>query len=197
MWICIDGSTMMKLINITGRKAVVDDAYRYKMPEVICSTEGSGNGIKTAFINYKIISDHLQRPADELCKFMEYNLHTQAEETYDRLLINGSFSRDQLQACVHDYIEIFVLCKRCRLPEIVYRYKKKDLMYKCRSCGHRDIIIDKLSKFIVKHHCKTPRDKKKIKKADKQEEDDDDDVVWFTDLSEEAVAKRALENPFA
>lgn len=190
----------MSLINICGLTKVIDCEYRYKMPAVICGTESSGNGIKTAIINYKSIGDHLHRSPEELVKFMEYNLHTKSKCTYDRLLLNGNFTKEHLQSCIYEYIETFVLCKVCRLPETVYRYKKKDLMYKCMSCGHRDFILDKLSKFIIKHQPKKEKKDKK-KNAKKKESEDknetaEEDIIWFTDLSAESVAQRASENPF-
>lgn len=188
------------MINIQGKIAVVDDAYRYKMSEVKCNTESSGNGIKTAFTNYKDISMQLERSPEELHKFIDYNLHTRSEIMYDRLLINGCFNKKQLQSCIYTYIETFVLCDVCRLPEIVYRYKKNDLLYKCRSCGHRDIIFDKLSKYIIKQHKKIKKthhkkDKISIEQNTNDEIVDDSEIIWFSDLSEEAIAQRASENP--
>ncbi len=190
----------MAMINISGKHLVEDANYRYQMPAVVCRTEGSGNGIKTSILNCKDIALHLQRPVFELCKFIEYNMHTHAKEECDRLVINGHFVSGQIQEVISGYIDKFVLCRICRLPEVVYRYKKKDLNTKCLSCGHRDIILDKLSKVIVRIHKDTKKDKpKKDKQKSKPKTvikhvDTDDDVVWFTDLSDEAVAARAKEN---
>ena len=151
----------MALINISGRSAIEDPEYRYKMPQPICKIEGRGNGIKTAILNCATIARALQRSVDEIRKFIGYGLCTQThnESANNRITINGEFTQREIQSQIFEFIERFVLCGDCGLPETVYRFSKHHLKYKCRSCGHRSPIDHKLTKFIIRmhHESKTTR----------------------------------------
>jgi translation initiation factor 5 len=148
----------MALINISGLAAIdnnnIDPEYRYKMPQPVCKIEGRGNGIKTAILNLADIARALQRSVDEIRKFIGYGLCTQThnEAANNRITISGEFRQSDIQLQIFKFIERFVLCRECGLPETVYRFGKHHLSYKCRSCGYRDTIEHKLTKFIIKTH---------------------------------------------
>jgi len=186
----------MALINISGKDPIIDINYRYKMPPLLCKVEGRGNGIKTVILNCLDIAKSLHRSVDEIRKFIGYNLCTQTRGKDNNVIVNGEFTRQDLQSQIFEYIDIFVLCECCRLPETIYRLGKNHVYHKCASCGHKSKIEHRLNKFIIKeyaiNHVHKPKQKKIIATTiDNSEEN----IIWYTDLSEEAVAKRKTECP--
>lgn len=171
------------MINIAGLTPVEDPSYRYKMPRLIPKVEGRGNGIKTVIVNVADIATSLNRDASEITKFFGCELGAQttmlAED--DRYIVNGAHSPQDLQNLMHKYIELFVLCKNCHLPETHYKVKGDTISQKCVACGSKDLcdMTHKLATFILKQHKKSKSDKdtkdKKDKKKDKKDKTRDDE----------------------
>lgn len=44
-------------------------------------------------------------------------LQTRYNEEDERAIVNGAHTNATLQQLVHKYVELFVLCPNCRLPE--------------------------------------------------------------------------------
>jgi len=110
---------MATIMNIRGTTAVDDPEYRYKMPCITAKVEGRGNGIKTAIPNMTQLASSLHRDPGEVTKFFGTELGAQTTwvaET-ERAIINGSHTQQDLQTNLFKYIEKFVLCPNCRLPE--------------------------------------------------------------------------------
>jgi translation initiation factor 5 len=177
-----------QVINISGANPVDDPEYRYKMPAVFGKIEGSGNGIKTAIPNITDVGFSLHRAPGEVNKFFGCELGTQttySEET-DRAIINGAHTDDALQNLIHRYIELFVLCPQCRLPETEYKIKNDCIFHRCAACGCKDMVDmnhklcnyilaqDKKAKKDSKSKGKKDKDKDK-KKKDKKKDDSDED----------------------
>jgi len=166
---------------------VDDPEYRYKMPAVFGKVEGSGNGIKTAIPNITDVGNSLHRGPAEVNKFFGCELG--AQTTYsakdDRAIVNGQHSDGVLQEMVHRYIEKFVLCPNCRLPETDYKIKNELIWHKCAACGAKEMVdmTHKLCKFILAEDKKAKKagkgkkgkDKDKDKKKKKSKDDSDED----------------------
>lgn len=157
----------MATINIAGLTPVDDPSYRYKMPKVIGKVEGRGNGIKTVLANITEVALSLNREAPEITKFFGCELGSQT--TYaidtDRAIVNGAHIDNDLQKGMCKYIENFVLCKNCRLPETHYKIKDGMIYQKCLACGDKEPVdmSHKLCAFILAQN-------KKAKKAAKEAE---------------------------
>lgn len=196
---------MCDTINIRGKKTVCDSNYRYKMSKLKIKIEGSGNGIKTVLVNVNDIESELYRDKYELCKYLSIVCNT----NYDNNVLNGRFDTAYLQDKIFDYIEEYVLCSMCKLPETKYKISKKTIYSKCQACSYKCEIVgnEKLNKFIIKNKmilkqkALTKQKKEKSSKKVKNKEEiidsfdssiniDDKDIVWFSDLSEEAVKQR-------
>lgn len=176
------------MINIAGLTPVDDPSYRYKMPRLVPKVEGRGNGIKTVIVNVCDIGTSLNRDASEITKFFGCELGAQTTMSIeeDRYIVNGSHNPQQLQQLMAKYIELFVLCKNCRLPETHYKIKGDTIYQKCVACGSKDPcdMTHKLSSFIIKQHKKAKSEKeakegkeskdKKDKKDKKKSRDEED-----------------------
>jgi translation initiation factor 5 len=168
----------MSNINIAGLVAVDDPSYRYKMPKVQAKIEGRGNGIKTVLVNIVELAGALKREAPEVTKFFGCELGAQTiytlETGYERAIVNGAHSEMDLQKSLSRYIEFFVLCKSCRLPETYYKIKSGIVSQNCLACGCKfDCDLNhKLTTFILAQHKKAKELKAKTEKADKKEKGD-------------------------
>jgi translation initiation factor 2 beta subunit (eIF-2beta)/eIF-5 len=161
-------------INIAGTRPVEDENYRYKMPPIIPKIEGRGNGIKTVLVNISDVAMALNRDAPELTKFFGFELGSQTTFSDDgrdiRAVVNGAHSSQDLQTMLSKYIENFVLCKNCHLPETHYKSKGGVINQKCLACGEKSPcdMTHKLTGFIVKNHKKDKKSEDSSKKSDKK-----------------------------
>ena len=165
-------------MNIAGTTPVDDPEYRYRMPVVFGKVEGRGNGIKTVIPNVADVALSLHRSPAEVNKFFgcELGAQTSYNEKDDRAVINGQHTDVQLQNMIHKYIEDFVICPNCRLPETDYKIRNGCIFHRCAACGASNMLdmSHKLTTFILAQHKKSKKDKSKKDKKDKKEKKDDD-----------------------
>jgi translation initiation factor 5 len=167
------------IINIAGTTPVDDPEYRYKMPAVFGKIEGSGNGIKTAIPNISDVATSLHRSPGEVNKFFgtELGAQTRYNADTDRAIVNGAHTDAVLQELIHKYIEGFVLCPNCRLPETDYKIKNDMIYHKCAACGAKEMVdmSHKLTNYILAEHKKEKKSKGKDDKKKKKKEKDGSD----------------------
>jgi len=161
------------VINISGSTPIDDPEYRYKMPAVFGKIEGSGNGIKTAIPNISDVATSLHRDPGEVNKFFgtELGAQTRYNAETDRAIVNGAHTDATLQDLIHRYIEKFVLCPNCNLPETDYKIKSGVIYHRCAACGAKEMVdmSHKLCNYILAEDKKAKKDaKSKGKKDDKK-----------------------------
>lgn len=164
----------MATMNIAGTTPVDDPSYRYKMPRIVAKVEGRGNGIKTVLVNVVDLGQSLNREAPEITKFFGCELGSQTTYSADRAIVNGAHTAQSLQEHLCKYIENFVLCAQCKLPETHYKIKSGLIAQKCLACGHKETVdmTHKLTTFILAQHKKA---KEAGGKSDKKEKKDKKD----------------------
>ena len=168
--------------------------------------EGRGNGIKTVIPNMTLVAQTLHRPPGEVTKFFgcELGAQTTWNDDTERSIVNGAHETKVLQDKLSIYIEKFVLCPSCKLPETSYKIKHEIIYHQCVACGAREAVDmqHKLCTFILKQHkldkkakdkSKDKKDKKKDKK-DKKDDDDGDDEEKARKKAEKKAKKAAKEN---
>lgn len=169
------------IVNIAGTTPVDDPEYRYKMPTVFGKLEGRGNGSKTVIPNITAVGLSLHRDPGEVNKFFGCELG--AQTTYnvetDRAVVNGHHTDKALQEMIHKYIEAFVVCPNCGLPETEYKIKSGVIFHKCVACGAKEMVdmTHKLCNYILATDKKNKADAKKAdkkKKKGKKDGDSDD-----------------------
>lgn len=163
------------IINIAGLTPVDDPEYRYKMPAVFGKIEGSGNGIKTAIPNITDVALSLHRQPGEVNKFFgtELGAQTRYAADTDRAIVNGAHTDAVLQDLVHRYVEKFVLCPNCSLPETDYKIKGGVIYHRCAACGAKEMVdmSHKLCNYIL---AEAKKDKSKGKDKDGKKDKKDD-----------------------
>jgi hypothetical protein len=98
---------------------------------------------------------------------------TYSAET-DRAIVNGHHTDIVLQQLMHKYIQLFVLCPNCNLPETEYKIKTGVIYHKCAACGAKEMVdmTHKLCTFILAQDKKARSDaKKEGKKKDKKKDE--------------------------
>ena len=127
--------------NINGS---TDNNYRYKMPFIKSSINGKGNGIFTTFANLEEIAKYLNQPQLLLLKFFATINGSMANE--ERMTITGGYSNEELQKNLQIYINRFVMCPKCGIPETIPQLIKENkktgtIELKCSSCCTQSKII--------------------------------------------------------
>ena len=114
-----------------------DPHYRYKMPRIQTTLQGSGNGIKTKWVNLQDVSNALKLPVEYPLKFIGRELGSNTELKSNSYLINGNHPVEKMQELLDKFIKKYVLCPKCHLPEIHGKIKvtKEAITCTCRSCG--------------------------------------------------------------
>lgn len=168
------------IVNISGTSPVDDPEYRYKMCLVGGKMEGRGNGSKTVIPNIVEVATSLHRDPGEVNKFFGCELGSQTTynaETH-RAVVNGHHNDKVLQDLIHKYVETFVLCPNCNLPETEYKIKSGLIYHKCAACGAKEMVdmSHKLCTYILAQEKKAKAEAKKSgkdKKKDKKSKDKD------------------------
>ena len=169
----------MATMNISGMTLVEDPSYRYKMPRILAKVEGRGNGIKTVLVNVTDLALSLNREAPEITKFFGCEIGSQTTFSADtnRAIVNGAHTAQDLQTHLCRYIENFVLCENCRLPETHYKIKAGLISQMCQACGHKSAVdmTHKLTTFILAQRKKAKEIATKAEKgSDKKKSDKKD-----------------------
>jgi len=199
------------MLNIPS--SVDDPSYRYKMPRIVSKKEGRGNGSKTGIMNMGDVARAVKRDPVYLTKFFGYELgaqssYTNKENEGERVVINGHHDTPVFQTLVDKFIEKYVLCSGCNLPEIDMVVNKKGLIVAtCKACGWNGELDNghKLASYIQKNppgsgigfdaekankKTKEDRQKERAEKAKKKKKDGDDDETASYQSEEEEKEKK-------
>eukprot|EP00826_Nyctotherus_ovalis_P041943 TRINITY_DN4274_c0_g2_i28.p1 TRINITY_DN4274_c0_g2~~TRINITY_DN4274_c0_g2_i28.p1 ORF type:complete len:438 (+),score=180.52 TRINITY_DN4274_c0_g2_i28:165-1478(+) len=163
------------MINIPS--TIHDPSYRYKMPKMNLKVEGKGNGIATNVTNLDEVAKSLRVPVAYPLKFFGIELGTLTKTKPDSYIVNGKHDIATLETTLNKFIEKYILCPVCKLPEIKLKVKKDSISATCRSCGKVSKLdsVHKLATYILKNPPKdgsefsTDKGKKKDKAKDHDE----------------------------
>lgn len=128
------------MININGSN---DYNYRYKMAPINVKLGGYGNGMFTTINNMEEITDAINTPSEIIYKYFASVLGSSYNEKKNTL--TGHHTNKKLQEILYEYINSFVLCPLCGIPELTYSLikissKNFDLTCMCTACGNNNII---------------------------------------------------------
>lgn len=179
------------MINIGGDAS--DASYRYKMPKLVTKVEGRGNGIKTVIVNMVDIAKSLHCDPAYPTKFFGIELGAQSKynDKTERAIVNGCHDQTDCAKMLDKFIDLFILCPTCRLPEIKMNVKKSSIKIDCAACGHNGMLPTKhrLLTYILKDHADTKGGKKKEKKDKKKKKDKDDEETAAANEGDEVEPK--------
>ena len=145
------------MLNINGKD---DPTYRYKMEAINSKINGRGNGISTTILNLKDVAKYINHPPSLILKFL--SLHFGSMYNEDTNTITGGYTNEELQKSLQLYINRFVICPSCLVPETIPQLNKVNkkssiLEVKCSSCGKTSEIKfnnkleTKMAEVIIKY----------------------------------------------
>jgi len=136
--------------------------YRYKMRQLTVQTIGNGKMIRTSFTNLDDVAKDLKVPPSYIPHYLGKAIGAQAK--YDqnkpamqRGSISGEHGTKELSGYLVRFIREFVLCGKCKLPELEYVAKKNDLEMRCHGCGWKGTVSgianmnEKFKRFVYTH----------------------------------------------
>lgn len=137
---------------------VNDPKYRYRMPKMILKIESKGNGIKTNIVNLGEIAVHLRTNAEYILKWFgtEKASSTTFKEAGGKnntnYIINGDFNEEELRRVLDKFIDKYICCPKCKLPEMHMQVSGDRINGKCDSCPFVGDLDSKhrLAAFIIK-----------------------------------------------
>ena len=143
------------MININGNKN--DLNYRYKMEQINLNNCGKGNGQFTIINNMDEISKSINTPPEILYKYLVFVLGSAFNDK--KKALTGTYTTEIIQQCIYDYINKFVICPNCNIPELMYKIENKKVCASCSACGKTNNIefnnkinikeLDLIEKYLV------------------------------------------------
>jgi len=109
---------------------------RLELPRMYHSVEG----MRTMFHNFREIAEALNRDPQHLLKFLSREMATAATFQESRAIFKGKFSRKTFERLVPRYMEQFVLCPVCKLPDTKIVKEKRLSFLICEACGAKSSI---------------------------------------------------------
>jgi translation initiation factor 2 subunit 2 len=92
-------------------------------------------GKKTLVANFGDICSKLNRDPDAVAKFLLHELGTAGIRSDGRMTLNGVFQAEEINLAIGKYVENFVLCKVCHLPDTQLLKEGKQSFIRCEACG--------------------------------------------------------------
>jgi len=142
-----------KMLNIGGDAN--DASYRYQMHPLKTKIEGRGNGIKTVITNVTTVANELHTDPSYITKFfgMECGAVSKFDTQRNVGIVKCKREAKEFQEQLTRFINDFILCPRCGLPELkseIYPTSKQ-LKHSCAPCGleYFNNSEHKVRKFII------------------------------------------------
>ncbi|MFP8957214.1 translation initiation factor IF-2 subunit beta [Natrialbaceae archaeon A-CW3] len=107
------------------------DDERLQIPDA----QAQKDGAFTRFTNLGEIADTLSRETAHLHRFVQRELGTNGKLGDGRSRYNGSFSGQDFDAAIDAYVEEYVRCSECGLPDTRLVREDRTPMLRCDACG--------------------------------------------------------------
>ncbi|MFW5965492.1 MAG: translation initiation factor IF-2 subunit beta [Halodesulfurarchaeum sp.] len=110
---------------------------RFEVPDPDLRTEGN----VTVFENFQDLLDRLSREDNHVLKFLQDELGTSAHiDERGRARLTGQFNESRVAAVVEEYVETYVLCPECGLPDTNLTREQGAERLECDACGARSSV---------------------------------------------------------
>lgn len=110
---------------------------RFEVPDPNVRQEGN----ESIFENFPEILDRLGREQRHVLKFLQNEFGTSAQiDDAGRARFTGDFDADRVASALDEYVETYVLCPECGLPDTKLTKKKGAELLVCDACGARSSV---------------------------------------------------------
>jgi translation initiation factor 5 len=133
------------MVNIP--RSVSDEFYRYQMPEMNITYK---RGLKTIIDNLSKVSKSLNCHTNHISKYFEHQLGTQCLLKPEGHIYNGVYDISLFQKHLDKFIDKYILCHSCGLPEIIISKTSTKIKKSCNACGEKEYFetTSKFEKFM-------------------------------------------------
>lgn len=110
------------------------DSERFDVPAPNVRQEGN----VSVYENFQSTVDRLGREEDHVMKFLQNEMGTSGHiDESGRARLTGSFSDRRITEALDAYVEEFVLCSECGLPDTKLVREQGAILLQCEACGAR------------------------------------------------------------
>ncbi|MFB6267979.1 MAG: translation initiation factor IF-2 subunit beta [Halodesulfurarchaeum sp.] len=119
------------------RPDIAGEEQRFEVPDPEVRQEGN----VTVFENFQAVLDRLDREDNHVLKFLQDELGTSAHiDERGRARLTGEFSADRVGTVLEAYVDTFVLCPECGLPDTTITREQGAELLQCDACGARSSV---------------------------------------------------------
>lgn len=116
---------------------IAGEDVRFDVP----TPEVRPEGHVTVYENFQATVDTVGRAEDHLLKFLQDELATSAQiDERGRARFKGEFNERRVQAVLDEYVDTYVLCPECGLPDTKLTTEHGAEILKCEACGARSSV---------------------------------------------------------
>ena len=107
---------------------------RFEVPEPNVRKEGN----VTVYENFQSTLDRLGREQEHVLKFVQDELGTSAQiDESGRARLTGEFGQGRVEAVLDEYVDTYVICPECGLPDTNLVTEDGTETLHCEACGAR------------------------------------------------------------
>lgn len=126
---------------IRGKIEIIDPFYRYKMTKIGFKKEKT----KTVILNLDKIASELKVDFKFMINYIKSKLSIaikidNSDTNHVKIIISNHVDTNLVQNSLYDFIESYVLCQKCRLPETVMEEENKKIYLNCNACSAKNIV---------------------------------------------------------
>ncbi|MDX1430227.1 MAG: translation initiation factor IF-2 subunit beta [Rhodothermales bacterium] len=112
---------------------------RFEVPDPEVRAEGNA----TVYENFQSTLDRLGRDERHLLKFLQSELGTSAQiDDRGRARLTGEFKQRRIADALDEYVDGFVRCSECGLPDTRLVKEQGATVLKCDACGALSSVPD-------------------------------------------------------
>lgn len=135
-------SSVMRTVNIVN---LDDPFYRYKRPYAISEYHGNKT---TIIVNLEEIANALHTKASYILYYIQLAKSTSVNDKGEIKMI---IPLKEIEKIINKFINEYIICTSCKLPELVIKKMDGQLEFSCEACGHtKPLIKNKFTKIIYK-----------------------------------------------
>jgi translation initiation factor 2 subunit 2 len=113
---------------------IEEAADRLSLPDPEVRQEGAA----TIYENFQATLDVLNRAGEHVMKHLQSELGTSAHiDERGRLRLTGAFRADRVREAMEAYVERYVRCPECGLPDTRIETERGAEILRCTACGAR------------------------------------------------------------
>ncbi|MFB6131781.1 MAG: translation initiation factor IF-2 subunit beta [Halanaeroarchaeum sp.] len=116
---------------------IADEETRFDVPDPDLRPEGH----VTVYENFQATVDRLGREADHVLKYLQDELGTSAQiDERGRARLTGEFNERRVRDVLDEYVDTYVTCPECGLPDTKLTTEHGAELLKCEACGARSPV---------------------------------------------------------